>query len=582
MKKWVVKKVKFDRSIITGRYGISDVTAGVLLNRGFESLKEMDEFINPFKVKLCDAGLMKDMKKACEILENAISSHKRIMIIGDYDCDGVMSTYILYKGLRALGGDVLFRLPHRVKDGYGMRDYMADEAVQKKCGLIITCDNGISASDAVKHAKEIGLDVIVTDHHVVPVENGREIIPPADAVVDPKQEDCKYPFKDMCGAGIACRLIQYMTRSDSRYNGLLVQLMIFAAVATVCDVVPLRGENRVIVSYGLRYLNSGKCTNPGFNSLVRLCNFKKKITSTDFGFRIGPCINAAGRLDGAERALSMLVEDDPEKAREKAEKIFSLNSERKDITEKGTEEALSIIQDKELLKEKILLVYLPECSEAVAGIVAGRLKKAYYRPVYVIVNSGDRLKGSGRSIPGYHMQHALQECKEHLLEFGGHELAAGFSLEKSELEPLYQALKENCRLTDDDLVEKIVVDGVVPFESVNEKIINEISLLEPFGQNNPEPVFAAADVRFNGVFIMGKTRNAGRFAVSCGGGDFTVIDFNLEEGLKKKILEKYGEDAWESLQMSHTEGLDITFSLLYKPQINDYNNTVQFRYIDAV
>ncbi|MCR5625084.1 MAG: single-stranded-DNA-specific exonuclease RecJ [Lachnospiraceae bacterium] len=578
MKKWFFKNVPFDVSIITKRYNVSEAFAKVLVNRKFKNLNEMDEYLYPEKVKLKDAFLMKDMEGAVKLLNS--KKNCKIFVVGDYDVDGVMSTYILVKGLRTLGHEVGYRLPHREKDGYGIRDYMADEAKEFGADILMTCDNGISAVSAIEHAKKIGLDVIVTDHHEVPTDENGEIKVPADLTVDPKQSECAYPFKDMCGAGICYRLIQLLCNHDKKYNPMLVQLMIPAAIATVCDVVPLKGENRVIVRYGLKYIN-GKCSIVGLNELIKLCNFKKQIGGYDFGFRIGPCINAAGRLESAEKSLELMLEEDESKAHELAAYLVDLNENRKTITEQGVDAAIEYIEENNLLEKKILLVYVPDLSEAVAGIVAGRLREKYFHPVMVAVDAKGRegiVKASGRSIPAYHMQKGLNQIKDLLSEYGGHALAAGFSFEKDKLEEIYAALEANANLTEDDFVEKVYFDAEVPLKDATKQLVDELALMEPFGAENDSAKFVKRNVLIKRVFLCGKENKVGRFIIEDEGQTYNAVDFNVDVLTKPAIVSKYNEQAWESLVLPGFEGVSV--DIMYAPDFNDYNNTVQFKIID--
>ncbi|MCR5202913.1 MAG: single-stranded-DNA-specific exonuclease RecJ [Lachnospiraceae bacterium] len=579
MKKWIYKRVNYDVEAIKNRYNITEVTAKILLNRGFKTINEMDEYINPFKVKLTDASKILDLEKAVYVINSFIEAKEKIMIIGDYDVDGVMSSFILYSGLKAFGADVTVRLPHRVKDGYGMNKTMVDEAVEKGAKLIITCDNGISQFEAIEYAKEKGLTVVVTDHHDVPKEDGEDILVPADVVCDCKRSDETYPYHEMCGAGLCYRLIQYMAGKNKDYHALLMELMVFAAIATVCDVVPLTGDNRVIVSFGLKLINSNKVSNKGLRALIDRCEFKNGIDSYAFGFRIGPVINAAGRLESAEDALALLMEKDEKEAYKKADKLMNLNNDRKYTTEKGTNDAKKLYEENHMENDRVLVMYLPECSEAVAGIVAGRIKEAYYRPVYIIVDSENCLKGSGRSIEGYHMQQELQKVKDLTIASGGHALAAGFSLEKENLEAFISALKNNENMKDEDLVEKIKVDVVSPITTVDEKVVKELELFKPFGASNEQIIFADENICFHRVFLCGKENQIGRFACSKDGKEFTVVDFDVENGIKKNIIDKYDEESWTSLTMGNKEG--IMMNLAYQPSISSYNNQVQYKYIDA-
>ena len=415
MRQWVTKRYQADLQKIAERYQISDIVAEVLVKRGLFDWNAMDRYLFPDEDALYDTAQMKDMQKAAFILRQKIDEGKLIKVIGDYDVDGVMSTYILYRGITLLGGKAGYRIPHRVQDGYGMRSYMAEEAAEEGYDTIITCDNGISAVPAVERAKELGLTMIVTDHHEVPREDGKEVLPPADAIVNPKQEACGYPFQELCGAGIAYKLVSLLFE-ESGMAGYERELLPFAAIATVCDVVPLFDENRILVKSGLECLE--QCHNLGMRALIDALQFHRKINAGDLGFRIGPCINAAGRLDDAVLGLELLLEQDAGCAREKAMRLVALNEERKDYTAKAVREAVAQIENGEMLKNHVLVIYIEDCHESVAGIVAGRIREKYYRPTLIVTKTKEGLKGSARSIPGYHMQQELNHCRELLKEYG--------------------------------------------------------------------------------------------------------------------------------------------------------------------
>ena len=445
MKQWVTKRYQADLEKIAQRYQISEILADILVKRGLFDWDAMGRYLFPEKDAMYDAGKMEGLKEAARLLDQKMKEGKKIKIIGDYDVDGVMSSYILYHGIRLLGGMAGCRIPHRVYDGYGMRDYMAQEAFDEGYDTILTCDNGISAVSAVEKAKELGLTVIITDHHEVPKEGGEEELPPADVIVNPKQEKCGYPFSGLCGAGIAYKLMSYLFRQSGRTD-CEEELLPFAAIATVCDVVPLLDENRVIVKNGLEYLNHNQ-KNTGLQFLIEALQFGREINSGDLGFRIGPCINAAGRLGDAVRGLELLMETDKKAAAEKAGELVALNEERKEYTAEATKRAVGQIESQGFLKKPVFVLFVEGCHESVAGIVAGRIREKYYRPTLILTESRNGLKGSARSIPGYHMQKELSKCKSLLTEFGGHAMAAGFSLPRENLESLNLALQENCNLT---------------------------------------------------------------------------------------------------------------------------------------
>lgn len=576
MRQWVTKRYQADLQKIAERYQISDIVAEVLVKRGLFDWGAMDRYLFPDEDALYDTAQMKDMQKAVFILRQKIDEGKLIKVIGDYDVDGVMSTYILYRGITLLGGKAGYRIPHRVQDGYGMRSYMAEEAAEEGYDTIITCDNGISAVPAVERAKELGLTMIVTDHHEVPREDGKEVLPPADAIVNPKQEACGYPFQELCGAGIAYKLVSLLFE-ESGMAGYERELLPFAAIATVCDVVPLFDENRILVKSGLECLE--QCHNLGMRALIDALQFHRKINAGDLGFRIGPCINAAGRLDDAVLGLELLLEQDAGCAREKAMRLVALNEERKDYTAKAVREAVAQIENGEMLKNHVLVIYIEDCHESVAGIVAGRIREKYYRPTLIVTKTKEGLKGSARSIPGYHMQQELNHCRELLKEYGGHAMAAGFSLESENLIPLRQALNNHCSLSEEELIEKISFDREVPLGEMQESVVQQLAYLEPFGQGNQEPVFAKRDLAVVSLSLCGKENQIARVQLCDGMRVYRGVDFQCELHLGEGIRGRYGDKAWEELKAGR--GRDYEVDILYQPEINQMFGNVEFRIIDC-
>lgn len=578
MKQWMIRRNGADLKKIADRYGISEILAEVLVKRGLYDWEAMDSYLYPRMDRLSSAHAMKDMDRAVEILRQKIKSGERLQIIGDYDVDGVMSTAILYIGLKELGADACWRIPHRERDGYGMRAYMAEQAGEQGVDTIITCDNGISAAEAVQQAKKLGMTVIVTDHHEVPVDNetGQEILPAADAVVDPKQTACTYPWKELCGAGVAYRLVEALW--DGKHDGaLLDELLSMAAIATVCDVVPLLQENRCIVRRGLELLQHS--TNPGLSSLIRRMAPNGGVDAGTLGFRIGPCLNAAGRLEDASLGVRLLLEDNPEKADAIAAQLIGLNETRKEMTADAVEEAVRIIEENHYLVKPVLVVYVEKCSESVAGIVAGRIRERYYRPTLIITASGEKLKGSGRSIPGYHMQRELNRCKELLLEYGGHAMAAGFSLEPRQLEALRAALNAHCVLTEAALVEKITFDREVPLGEISGALVRELELLQPVGEQNEGALFAKRGIEVLSVQLRGKEGQVGSFRVMDEGRKYTLVDFDVRLHMKKTICEKYSAAVWQEVLAGRGRGCFV--DILYEPGINERYGELQYRIVDC-
>lgn len=576
MKQWVTKKYQVDLKKIADRYQISEIMADVLVKRGLFDWNAMERYLFPEEDALYDSLLMKDLKKAAGILARKIEQGKKIKIIGDYDVDGIMSAYILYRGIELLGGEAGCRIPHRVEDGYGMRDYMAVEAYEEGYDTIITCDNGISAMSAVEKAKELGMTILVTDHHEVPREGERELLPPADAVVNPKQEGCSYPFSQLCGAGIAFKLIEYLLeRKGKKEAGR--ELLPFVAVATVCDVVPLLDENRILVKMGLELLEGSN--NVGLRALIKELQFQEKITSADLGFRIGPCINAAGRLEDARLGFELLLEKDTDRAEQRAKELVRLNEERKDYTAKAAAEAVRLVETENMLQCPVLVVYIKDCHESVAGIVAGRIREKYYKPTLIVTDTKEGLKGSARSIPGYHMQQELAKCRELLTEYGGHAMAAGFSLPAKNLDILREALNQNCSLTEEELVEKIFFEKEVPLEEMTEQVVRQLDYLEPFGEANRQPVFAVRNVSVVSVNLCGKENQIARLQLKEGIRLFRGVDFRCELHLGEGIRGRYGNDAWEALKEGRGQGYEV--DILYQPEINRMFGNVEFRIVDC-
>lgn len=576
MREWYTKKCVADIAMVANRYKISEIFAEILVKRDLFTWEDMDEYLfgdEEWEEK--ELPEIYGMKEAARILTKAIEDNKKIRIVGDYDCDGVMSTYILYKGLSWLGAEVTYRLPHRVRDGYGMRDYMADEAKKDGVDVIVTCDNGISAVQAIERAKALGMTVVLTDHHEVPREDGKEVIPPADVVVDPKQEKETYEFREFCGAGIAYLLMCQMSL-DKNMQELKTKLLPYAAVASVCDIVPLKKDNRSIVKAGLKLLR--KTGNPGMDALLREMQVDGDVTAMDCGFRIGPCINAAGRLGDATFALELLLEENPEKANEMAKQLVTLNEERKSITRQVEQEALKLIDENNL--PDILSLYVPDCDESVVGIVAGRIKEKYYRPTYLMTDSMGILKGSGRSIPTYHMQQSLQECREHLQGFGGHSQAAGFSLKKDDFDSFNEALFANSTLTEQDLVQRVYFDKLVDFADLTRSVIGQLSWIEPTGAGNDPILFGKKEAQISGVRMCGAELRIAQVTFLEGGKQYRGVDFRGEDRLGKAITKKYGTEQWEAMKRGEAQE-NIFVDLLFSVQIDEKYGSIQIMIEDC-
>lgn len=510
MEKWVVAAKKADFNLIGRQFHIDPVIARLIRNRDVVGEEKIKEYLLGTIDTLPSPWLMKDMKKAVDILEKKIQQEAKIRIIGDYDIDGVTSTYILLKGLTRIGANVDTYIPDRVADGYGIHEHLIDRAESDKIDTIVTCDNGIAASAEIQMAKEKGMTVIVTDHHEIPYreENGerRVILPPADAILNPKQCDCLYPNKNLCGAVVA---FKYITALYERFNIQKKELEDYyelVAIATVGDVMDLQGENRILVKEGLRRLPNTK--NKGLQELIRANNLEdSKITAYHIGFVLGPCINASGRLDTAARSLALLNAPTKEEAAKLAGDLTALNQSRKALTEKGKEDAIQLIETTELKNDRVLVVYLPECHESLAGIIAGRLREKYHKPAFVLTRGEKCAKGSGRSIESYSMYDELVKCADLMVQFGGHPMAAGLSIEEENIEKFREQLNQNCTLTEEDLRPKIVIDVAMPISYITKELVEQISLLEPFGKGNVKPIFAQKGLRVLDSNIIGKNKN---------------------------------------------------------------------------
>jgi single-stranded-DNA-specific exonuclease len=506
MEKWVVAAKKADFNLIGRQFHIDPVIARLIRNRDVVGEEKIKEYLLGTIDTIPSPWLMKDMKKAVDILEKKIQQQAKIRIIGDYDIDGVTSTYILLKGLTRIGANVDTYIPDRVADGYGIHEHLIDRAESDKIDTIVTCDNGIAACAEIQMAKEKGMTVIVTDHHEIPYreENGerRVILPPADAILNPKQYDCLYPNKNLCGAVVAFKYITALYERFDIQKKELEDYYELVAIATVGDVMDLQGENRILVKEGLRRLPNTK--NKGLQELIRANNLEdSKITAYHIGFVLGPCINASGRLDTAARSLALLNAPTKEEAAKLAGDLTALNQSRKALTEKGKEEAIQLIETTELKNDRVLVVYLPECHESLAGIIAGRLREKYHKPAFVLTRGEKCAKGSGRSIESYSMYDELIKCADLMVQFGGHPMAAGLSIEEENIEKFREQLNQNCTLTEEDLRPKIVIDVAMPISYITKELVEQISLLEPFGK----PIFAQKGLRVLDSNIIGKNKN---------------------------------------------------------------------------
>ena len=572
MEKWFVAMKKADFNGIAEKYQISPIIARLMRNRDVVGDDAIDFYLNGTVEDLYDGLLMKDMDRAVDILKEKIEEGKKIRVIGDYDIDGVNATYILQQGLAGLGADVDTDIPDRIKDGYGLNQMLIDRAVEDDVDTIITCDNGIAAMNEIAYGKENGMTIVVTDHHEVPYleENGEKkyLLPPADAVVDPHRADCEYPFKGLCGAAVAYKLVEVLYRvsgkSEQEVEHLQERLMENVAIATIGDVMDLVGENRVFVKKGLELLKTTK--NEGLHALMQCTGVDTANLNTyHIGFVIGPCINAGGRLDTAKRALELLNASNRREAVTLAADLKELNDSRKEMTEEGVEEAVRQIESSSWKDDQVLVVYLPECHESIAGIIAGRIKERYYRPTFVLTKGETGVKGSGRSIEAYDMFAEMSRCRELFTKFGGHKLAAGLSLEEEKVEVFRKRINELADLTEEDLQMKVSIDMRLPFPYINEELIHELKILEPFGKGNGKPLFAESKLRVIQPRIFGKNRN--------------VLKCRLEDQQGNQMEAVYFGEVEDCLQQMEKKQI---MSFTYYPTVNEYmgKRTIQLTIVN--
>ena len=573
--KWLEVRKSADFAAISKKFNIHPVTARIMRNRELISEDDMDVFLHGDETHLHDPFLMKDMELATEIVITKISAKKRIRIINDYDVDGVCSGYILLCGLKSCGAMVDIVTPDRIKDGYGMNASLVNAAFTDGIDTIITCDNGIAAIDSVNMAKELGMTVIVTDHHNVPyreLEDGKKeyLKSNADAVVNPKQDDCPYPYKELCGASVAWKFIQALFCKMNLSSSNAFSYVEFAGFATVCDVMSLTGENRIIVKLALKMLRQTQ--NPGMLALIAESKLEKEnIKAYHIGFILGPCINASGRLDTAKKALQLLCTASYPQARTLAAELVLLNEKRKELTEAGIDAAVQEIENNRLLLDKVMVVYLADCHESIAGIIAGKIRDRYYRPVFILAKTADGfLKGSGRSIEEYSMYDEMNKVSDVFLGFGGHPMAAGLSLELENLDAFRKRINENCSLTDDDVIPKIKIDVPVPIDYTSCEMVRELEILEPFGKDNHKPVFADRNVKIKRASILGKNKNVLKMELlSSSGRSVPGIYFGNAYEFLGFMQDKFGEEEVASALLGKENA--ITLSIVYDMNINEYN-----------
>ncbi|MCI8515137.1 MAG: single-stranded-DNA-specific exonuclease RecJ [Lachnospiraceae bacterium] len=566
--KWIVETKRADFNALAETFGISPVLARIIRNRDVVGEDAVDAYLHPEADKLPDPRLMKDMEKAADLLLKKINEKVLIRVIGDYDIDGISASYILFTALTRLGARVDVDIPERIRDGYGVNVRMIEEAKAAGVDTILTCDNGISAGKALTEAKRFGMTVIVTDHHEVPFDETGEILPPADAIVDPKLRDCPYPFKGLCGGAVAFKLVQTLYGKRGLPEEELEPFWEFAALATVGDVMELKGENRILVKQGLARMK--RTRNRGLSHLIDVNGIhRERLSAYHLAYIIGPCLNAGGRLETAKQSLKLLLSESEEEAEELALNLKVLNERRKGMTTAGEREAIAQIEESSLKNDKILIPFLPDCHESLAGIIAGRLRERYNRPVIVLTRSREGLKGSGRSVACYSMFEELQVCKDLFLDFGGHPMAAGLSLQEENLEAFRRRLNEACRLTGEDFRRTIRIDVPMPIHCISEKFVEELELLEPCGNGNPKPVFAEAHFALLGAWVIGKNGNVLKLRVEnrerC---RMDAIYYGDIEEFFVFLTEEFGPEEVEKLKAGQKNAIDVAF--IYYPEINEY------------
>ena len=566
MERWVLLRKGADFEAISTKFHISPRLASLIRNRDVIGDEAINQYLNGTIAELYDGMQMKGMPQAVEILTEKIRDREKIRVIGDYDCDGINATYILLEGLEKLGAKVDSDIPDRIKDGYGLNQHLIDRAHADGIDTIITCDNGIAAAKEIEYGKALGMSIIVTDHHEVPYKENeagrRYILPPADAVVDPRQEGCEYPFKGLCGAAVAYKLVEALCEANGQDVADLDYLLENVAIATVADVMDLTEENRILVKQGLEMLK--RTSNLGLRALIQCIGLEgKKIQAYHIGFILAPCLNASGKLDTAKRALALLRAKTEREADMLAGDLKALNESRRDMTDRVVDEAMAKVERTDIRGDKVLVIYLPDCHESLAGLVAGRVRENYYRPVFVLTDSEDGVKGSGRSIESYSMYEELTGCGDLLTKFGGHPMAAGLSLDKENVEKFKRRLNDQCTLSEEELTEKVVIDMELPFAAITEHFIEELEYMEPFGKGNTKPVFAARGVAMQHVKIIGKNKNVAKAtAIDAAGNRMEAICFHDAQEFAKQCERNNGK-----------------MSITFYPGINEFRGERQIQIV---
>lgn len=573
MEKWILEAKRGDFNGTAEKYGISPVLARIMVNRGVSEDEQIRRYLKGTLEDLYEPGLLFGMDKAVELLVEHIDKGDCLVIASDFDVDGIFSSMVLYTAFQRVGATCFVETPNRVTEGYGLNRRIVDSALEKGAKLLITCDNGIAALDAVEYAKDNGLTVVVTDHHEVPFEEQEDgsrvyVKPKADAIVNPKQVECKYPFSKLCGAGVAFKVAQMLYRHYGVPKEELLQLVEYTAIATVADVMDLEDENRILVKYGLKLLEQTK--NKGLRAILKVNDLlDKTISAYHIGFIIGPCFNAAGRLETVKAALDLLMCDNEAEAEKKAMELKMLNESRKEMTVKGVEQAIEKIEHSSLMNDKVLLVKLENCHESLVGIIAGRIREKYNKPTLVFTDVEEGIKGSGRSIEAYNMFEELLKCKTLLSRFGGHPMAAGLSLTAENFELLRKELNRNTTLTKEDLRPIVRIDVPLPIGYVTEEFVNQLELLEPFGKGNEKPMFAEQHFKLLGGNIIGKNKNVFKGMVQNQAGDrIEAIYFGDVDDFTEYLMEQYGQDQYEKMLRGDANAIDI--GLTYYPSVNEF------------
>lgn len=573
MERWVLLRKGADFEAISKKFHISPRLASLIRNRDVIGDEAINQYLNGTIAELYDGMQMKGMPQAVEILTEKIRDREKIRVIGDYDCDGINATYILLEGLEKLGAKVDSDIPDRIKDGYGLNQHLIDRAHEDGIDTIITCDNGIAAAKEIEYGKALGMTIIVTDHHEVPYKENeagrRYILPPADAVVDPRQEGCEYPFKGLCGAAVAYKLVEALCEANGQDVADLDYLLENVAIATVADVMDLTEENRILVKQGLEMLK--RTSNLGLRALIQCIGLEgKKIQAYHIGFILAPCLNASGKLDTAKRALALLRAKTEREADMLAGDLKALNESRRDMTDRVVDEAMAKVEQTDIRGDKVLVIYLPDCHESLAGLVAGRVRENYYRPVFVLTDSEDGVKGSGRSIESYSMYEELTGCGDLLTKFGGHPMAAGLSLPEENVDKFREKINACANLTEDDLIPKIKIDIPMPAAYADAGLIREFAVLEPFGKANIKPQFADKNLSITKAFVVGKNQNVLRLNLLTAAGEaVSAVYFGDIEAFKAYYAEKYGSAEVEKAFRGQINKLRIM--IVYYPEINEYN-----------